>query len=151
MPLVGKGKTLIMPLTPPSQRVWRRKEGTAMSDIESVKALIIESAADGIDAVELHRRLMQADVSLGEAEVQTILLALQEEGRLIGQEVEGQWRYTRFDNNDAANAALEYSPQFAERILAASCDEFVEIDVDDMIQMLDDMLAQARSRRTDTK
>lgn len=92
------------------------KEGTVKSDIEKLKAMIV-----------------------------------QEEGRLVGQEVDGQWRYMSIDENDPEGAALEYSPEFAERIIAASCGEFEEIDVDEMIAMLDVMIAQARSRQTDTQ
>lgn len=122
-----------------------------MSDIDRVKAQIVQKAADGIGAAELRRRVMLESAYLDEAEVQTIILALQEEGRLCGHEVEGEWMYTSIDKNDPSWAALEYSPQFAEQIIAASCEEFEEIDVDDLIKQLDVMIAQARSRQTGTK
>lgn len=39
---------------------------------------------------------------------------------------------------------LEYSAEFAEKILAASRGNFVEVSADDLIAQLDDMLAKAR-------
>ncbi|MFP3448470.1 hypothetical protein [Pseudomonas sp. SIMBA_067] len=122
-----------------------------MSDIEKVKALIVQHAADGISAPELFLRLMPQGAHLAGIEIQMTLFALQEEGRLCGQEVEGQWWYTSIDQNDPASAAPEYSPQFAERIIAASCGAFQEIDADDLIKQLDDMIAQARRGQTDTQ
>lgn len=41
---------------------------------------------------------------------------------------------------------LEYSPEFAEKIIAASREEFHEIDIDEMISQLDAMIAKARAR-----
>ncbi|MNC77041.1 hypothetical protein D3C75_1288940 [compost metagenome] len=70
---------------------------------------------------------------------------------MCGHEVEGQWIYTAIDKNDPGFTPLEYSPQFAEQIIAASCGEFKEIDVDEMISQLDDMIAKARSRKNDNK
>lgn len=122
-----------------------------MSDIDKVKALIVQHAADGISAPELFLRLMPEGAHLAGAEIQMILFALQEEGLLYGEEVEGQWWYTSIDQNDSASATLEYSPEFAERIIAASCGEFQEIDADDLLKQLDDMIAQARRGQTDAQ
>ncbi|MNE78800.1 hypothetical protein D3C80_1752360 [compost metagenome] len=94
---------------------------------------------------------MPQGAHLAGIEIQMTLFALQEEGRLYGEEVEGQWWYTSIDPNDPASAAPEYSPQFAEHIIAASCGPFQEIDADDLIKQLDDMIAQARRGQTDTQ
>jgi hypothetical protein len=123
----------------------------SMSNIEMVKALVFQSAAGGICAADLRQRVMQEKVHLSEAEFQSVILGLQEEERLCGQEVDGQWIYTAIDKNDPTFTPLEYSPQFAERIIAASCGEFKEIDVDEMISQLDDMIAKARARKTDNE
>jgi hypothetical protein len=123
----------------------------SMSDIEMLKALVFEAAAGGINAVDLRRRVMQEKAHPSEAEFQSIILGLQEEERLCGQEVDGQWSYAAIDKNDPSFTPLEYSPQFAEQIIAASCGEFKEIDVDEMISQLDDMIAKARSRKNDNK
>lgn len=122
-----------------------------MSDIEMWKALVFQAAAGGINAVDLRWRVMQETARPNEAEFQSIILGLQEEERLCGQEVDGQWVYTAIDKNDPGFTPLEYSPQFAEQIIAASCGEFKEIDVDEMISQLDDMIAKARSRKNDNK
>ncbi|WEK30403.1 MAG: hypothetical protein P0Y58_26515 [Candidatus Pseudomonas phytovorans] len=122
-----------------------------MSDIEKVKALVVQHAADGISASELFLRLMPEGAHLAGIEIQMMLFALQEEGRLYGEELEGQWWYTSIDQNGAACAALEYSPQFAEHIIAASCGAFQEIDADSLIKELDEMIAQARRGQTDTQ
>ena len=118
-----------------------------MSDIEMLKAQVFQVATGGISAADLRRQVMQEEAHLGEAEFQSIIVGLQEEERLWGQEVDGQWIYTVIDKNDPGFTPLEYSPQFAERIIAASCGEFKEIDVDEMIHQLDDMIAKARSRK----
>lgn len=39
--------------------------------------------------------------------------------------------YTVIDKIDPGFTPREYSPQFAERIIASSCGEFKEIDVDE--------------------
>lgn len=118
-----------------------------MSDIEMFKALVFQAAGGGISAPDLRRRVMEEKAHPSEAELQSIILGLQEEERLCGKEVDGQWIYTAIDKNDPGFTPLEYSPQFAERIIAASCGEFKEINVDEMISQLDDMIAKARSRK----
>lgn len=122
-----------------------------MSDIEMLKALVFQAAAGGISASDLRGQVIQEEAHPSEAEFQSIILGLQEEERLCGQEVDGQWIYTAIDKNDPGFTPLEYSPQFAERIIAASCGEFKEIDVDEMISQLDDMIAKARSRKKNTE
>lgn len=122
-----------------------------MSNIEMVKALVFQAAVGGICAADLRRRVMQEEAHLSEAEFQAVILGLQEEERLCGQEVDGQWIYTAIDKNDPAFTPLECSPQFAERIIAASCGEFKEIEVDEMISQLDDMIAKARARKNDNE
>jgi hypothetical protein len=42
----------------------------------------------------------------------------------------------------------EYSQEFANRILAIEQEEFVEIDVDDLIAQLDAMIQKARARKS---
>jgi hypothetical protein len=123
----------------------------SMSDIEMWKALVFQAAVGGINAVDLRRRVMQEKAHPGEAQFQSIILGLQEEERLCGEEVDGRWIYTAIDKNDPGVTPPEYSPQFAERIIAASCGEFKEIDVDELISQLDDMIAKARSRKNDNK
>lgn len=123
------------------------EEGIVVKDIEQVKALIVQSAVGGLGAADLRRYVMQEATYLSEAEFQSIILGLQEAGHLCGHEVEGQWMYTAIDTTAPGFIALEYSPQFAERIIAASCEEFKEIDVDAMISQLDEMIASARLRK----
>ncbi|MCW2270736.1 hypothetical protein D3C77_203900 [compost metagenome] len=118
-----------------------------MSDITLLKALIVQRAMGGIGAAELRQQVMQQSPQLTEAALQSVLVGLQEEDRLCGHEVEGQWMYTAIDKNDPGYTPLEYSPQFAEQIIAASCEAFHEIDVDDMISQLDAMIAKARARQ----
>jgi len=122
-----------------------------MSNIEMVKALVVEAAIGGICAADLRRRAVQEEPHLSEAAFQAVILGLQEEARLCGQEVDGKWIYTAIDKNDPAFTPLEYSPEFADRIIAASCGEFKEIDVDEMISQLDDMIAKARARKNDNE
>lgn len=118
-----------------------------MSDIEMLKALVFQAAVGGISAADLRGQVMLEEAHPSEAEFQSIILGLQEEERLCGQEIDGQWIYTAIDKNDPGFTPLEYSPQFAERIIAASCGEFKEIDVDEMISQLDDMIAKTRARK----
>lgn len=122
-----------------------------MSDIEMLKAQVFQAATGGISVIDLRRQIMQEEAHPSQAEFQSIILGLQEEERLCGQEVAGQWIYTAIDKNDPGFTPLEYSPQFAERIIAASCGEFKEIDVDEMIRQLDDMIEKARSRKKNTE
>lgn len=123
------------------------EESIVVKDIERVKAVIVQNAIGGLGAADLRRRVMQVAAYLSEAEYQSIILGLQEAGHLCGHEVQGQWIYTAIDNTASGFIALEYSPQFAERIIAASCEAFKEIDVDEMISQLDEMIASARLRK----
>lgn len=117
-----------------------------MNDINQVKTLIVQLSTRGVSATQLRNRVMLDHPHLSEAELQSAILGLQEEDRLYGQEVDGQWTFTAIDKSDPEYVHPEYSPQFAEMIIAASCREFVEIDPDELIAQLDEMLKKARSK-----
>jgi len=116
-----------------------------MHDMNPLQALITQLAADGISAGDLSKAMMQAFPNLCNAQYQSALFGLQEADSLIGQEVGGEWCFTAIDKTDPDYPHPEYSAEFAEKIIAASCGEFAEIDVDDLLAQLDDMIAKARA------
>lgn len=117
-----------------------------MEDMNPLQVFIIQLAADGISAGDLSKAVMQACPNVSKAEYQSKLVGLQELDCLLGQEVDGEWCYTAIDKNDPDYPHPEYSAEFAEKILAASCGGGVEISADDLIAQLDDMLAKARAK-----
>jgi hypothetical protein len=109
-----------------------------------LQALIVELAVDGIPATRLKQAASQAFPHLDEGQYLSALLGLQELGHLVGEALGGAWSFKTFDDTRPDYQPLEYSPEFAEKIIAASCGEFVEIDVDTFLAQLDAMIAKAQ-------
>jgi hypothetical protein len=95
-----------------------------------VQQLILDLTAKGASAAELKQALLLALPHLDEVQYLATLLGLQEEDCLVGQELDGEWHYLALDKNSPDYQPLEYSAEFAEKIIAASCEEFTEIDID---------------------
>ena len=117
-----------------------------MEDLNPLQVFIMQLAADSISAGDLIKAVMQAFPNLCKAQYQSTLFGLQEVDNLVGEEVDGEWCFTAIDKTDPDYLHPEYSAEFAEKIIAASCGEFVEISADDLIAQLDDMLAKARAK-----
>lgn len=111
-----------------------------MTDLQ---ILILDLAKYGLRATELKQTILQAAPNLEEGKYLGALLELQQEDRLVGEELNGEWHYKTIDKNSPDYQPLEYSPEFAEKIIAASCGEFTEIDVDAYIELLMVMAAKA--------
>ncbi|MCK8688033.1 hypothetical protein, partial [Pseudomonas umsongensis] len=109
-----------------------------------MQTLIVDLAANGMRAIELKHAVVRNYPHLMDAQYQSALLGLQELECLVGEEVEGEWFFKTLDKTDPDYQPLEYSAEFAEKIIAASCGEFVEIDVDDFLAQLDAMIAKAQ-------
>ena len=116
-----------------------------MKEMSSLEALICQLAIGGISTCELSQSVMQVYPNLSGADYQLTIFSLQESDQLIGQEVSGEWRFAAIDKTAPDYPHPEYSAEFAEKILAASCGEFVELEADDLISQLDYMIAKARS------
>lgn len=65
---------------------------------------------------------MSAHPHLNDGDYLGELASLQVEGRLVGGEAEGAWFFTSFTDDVVAGRVAEYSPEFAEMIVAADCD-----------------------------
>lgn len=115
-----------------------------MKHLNPMQALIVDLAADGVRAIDLKRAVFQNFPRVKEAQYQSTLLGLQELDRLVGEEVEGEWLFKTFDKTSPDYQPLEYSADFAEKIIAASCEEFIEIDVDEHLAQLSAMIAKAK-------
>ena len=115
-----------------------------MTHMDPLQALIVELAVDGIPATRLKQAVSLAFPQLDEGRYPSALLGLQELGHLVGEELEGAWSFKTLDDTHSDYQPLEYSPEFAEKIIAASCGEFVEIDVDAFLAQLDAMIAKAQ-------
>jgi hypothetical protein len=137
---------------------WRQHTGVSMNrqacaatpPTQSLQEKIVELAVGGIPAICLKQALDQDFPFLDQAQYHAALLGLQELGRLVGEVQEGEWCFKTLDDTDPDYQPLEYSPEFAEQMIAASCGEFVEIDVDEFLALLDAMIAEARSAGPDS-
>jgi|GEM_PF-1864871 len=118
-----------------------------MNDFNPLQALIVELAAEGTRAIDLKRAVASKFPALEEAQYQSTLVGLQELECLVGEEAQGEWFFKTVDKTSPDYQALEYSPEFAEKIIAASCGEFVEIDVDEFLAQLSDMIAKAKDAK----
>jgi hypothetical protein len=121
-----------------------------MVDLNPVQALIVQLSAEEVSEADLRAAVMQAHPELTEAGYQSAIFSLQEADRLIGREVDGDWTLAAIDKSDPNYAHPEYSSEFAEKIIAVSCEDFVEISADDLIAQLDAMLEKARAKKPGT-
>jgi hypothetical protein len=113
------------------------------SSMTAVQQLILDLAANGASATALKPAVFMVHPCLDNAQYLSALLGLQEEDRLVGQELDGEWHYQTRDNNSPDYQPLEYSAEFAEKIIAASCGEFTEIDIDAHLAQLLAMASKA--------
>lgn len=118
-----------------------------MSKLTEMQSLIIHLAKEGISAAALRREVMRRYPNLTDSKYLSEIMSLQDQGRLFGTEITGVWVFTSGSDRELENSTLEYSPQFAELIIAAECGEWHHIDADDMIAKLDAMLKKARARK----
>lgn len=118
-----------------------------MSELSEMQSLIIHLAKHGIAAAALHREVIRRYPNLTDSKYLNEIMSLQDQGRLFGSEITGVWVFTSVSDQALENSTLEYSPQFAELIIAADCGEWHDIDADDMIAKLDAMLKKARARK----
>jgi hypothetical protein len=115
-----------------------------MEHMNPLQALIAELAVDSVNASDLKQAVARVFPQVEEGQYQSALLGLQELDHLIGEEIDGEWFFKILDKTSPDYQPLEYSAAFAEKIIAASCEEFVEIDVDDFLAQLDAMIHKAR-------
>lgn len=118
-----------------------------MSELNEMQSLIIHLAKEGIAAAALRREVMRLHPNLTESKYLSEVMSLQDKGRLFGSEITGVWVFTSVSDKELKGSTLEYSPQFAELIIAADCGEWHDIDADDMIAKLNAMLKKARARK----
>jgi hypothetical protein len=121
-----------------------------MKRLSSIQTLIIDLAANGIRAIDLKHAVARNFPQPEEAQYQSALLGLQELDCLVGEEMQRVWFFKTLDKTRPDYQPLEYSAEFAEKIIAASCGEFVEIDVDDFLAQLDVMIANAKGTDPDS-
>lgn len=115
--------------------------------LTEIQILIMRLAEGGIAAAAMQREVMRRHPKLTDSKYLCEVLSLQDQRRLVGNEITGVWVFTSISDQELKNNIREYSPQFAEMIIAADCGEWHEIDTDDMIAKLDEMLQKARARQ----
>lgn len=118
-----------------------------MSKLSEMQSLILHLAKEGIAAAALRHEVMRLRPNLTDSKYLSEIMSLQSQGRLFGSEITGVWVFTSVSDQELKDSELEYSPQFAELIIAADCGEWHDIDTDDMIAKLDAMLTKARARK----
>ncbi|CAG8865199.1 hypothetical protein PS627_04557 [Pseudomonas fluorescens] len=117
-----------------------------MTSLTPLQNLILQFAQGGIASETLRTSVMHSHPALTDGEYLSALLALQNEQRLMGAEIGGSWIFRSRSEEEIEADVPEYSPEFAEMITAADCGEWTEICPDELIAMLDEMLAQARAQ-----
>lgn len=116
-----------------------------MIELNDIQTLVMHLAEGGIAAPALRREVKRLHPEVSDSHYWSLLLSLQNQRRLFGDEITGVWVFTSVSDEEINNHPLEYSPQFAELITAAECGEWREIDADDLIAELDAMLMKARA------
>jgi hypothetical protein len=119
--------------------------GAEMTELTAMQKLIVHLAHGGKESSELRHAVFEAYPAATEGEYLSDLLALQNGKVLDGGEDNGAWIYTSVAPEDIVE--LEYSPAFAEKIIAADCGEWTEIDPDELIADLEAMIKKANDRR----
>lgn len=118
-----------------------------MTQLSELQALVLRLATGGIAAPALRREVALKHPHLTDSKYLSTLLALQNQQRLIGDEVTGVWVFTSVAEKGIESCVPEYSPQFAEMITAADFGEWQVIHPDDLISELDALLKEARARK----
>lgn len=119
-----------------------------MAEMTSLQLMIVELAKSGISSSSLKSAVLSVHPHLNDGAYLGELATLQVEGRLVGEETEGTWFFTSFIDDVVADRVPEYSPEFAEMIVAADCGNWTELDPDELIAQLDEMLRKANARRS---
>ncbi|MBJ2263071.1 hypothetical protein [Pseudomonas sp. MF6787] len=119
-----------------------------MAEMTSLQLMIVELAKSGISSSSLKSAVLSVHPHLNDGAYLGELATLQVEGRLVGEETEGAWFFTSFIDDVVADRVPEYSPEFAEMIVAADCGNWTELDPDELIAQLDEMLRKANARRS---
>ena len=114
----------------------------------SLQLMIVELAKSGISSSSLKSAVISVHPHLNDGAYLGELATLQVEGRLVGEETEGAWFFTSVIDDVVADRVPEYSPEFAEMIVAADCGNWTELDPDELIAQLDEMLRKANARRS---
>jgi hypothetical protein len=117
-------------------------------EMHSLRILIIHLCSSGLSLADLREGLGRECPQVDEIQLQAAVRELQHEGLLVGHEIAGKWTLTAVANDVENREWPEYSQEFANRILAIEQEEFVEIDVDDLIAQLDAMIQKARARKS---
>lgn len=119
-----------------------------MAEMTSLQLMIVELAKSGISSSALKSAVLSVHPHLNDGAYLGELATLQVKGWLVGEEAEGAWFFTSFVDDVVADRVPEYSPEFAEMIVAADCDNWTELDPDELIAQLDEMLRKANARRS---
>lgn len=119
-----------------------------MAEMNSLQPMIVELAKSGISSSALKSAVLSVYPHLNDGAYLGELATLQADGRLIGVGAEGAWFFTSFTDDVVAGRVPEYSPEFAEMIVAADCGNWTELAPDELIAQLDEMLRKANARRS---
>lgn len=119
-----------------------------MAEMTSLQLMIVELAKSGISSSALKSAVLSVHPHLNDGAYLGELATLQVKGWLVGEEAEGAWFFTSFVDDVVADRVPEYSPEFAEMIVAADCGNWTELDPDELIAQLDEMLRKANARRS---
>lgn len=119
--------------------------GSDMEKMSLMMELILTHARGGAAGDVLHASVSVQHPQFTDGEFYSALLSLQNDRHLVAEGVEGSWVYTYVAPGDYIEP--EYSPAFAETIIAAECGEWTELDVDSFITELEEMIKKANDRR----
>lgn len=116
-----------------------------MAELNEIHELILQLTKNPIESSTLRDEIRVEHPNLGEGAYFSALLGLQNARLLAAVEASGKWEYTTVQPEDIEEE--EYSAEFAEKIIAADCGEWIELDPDTLIAELDEMLKRAKERR----
>lgn len=101
-----------------------------MTELSPLQTLIVRLTEGGVASPLLRGAIMHSYPELSDDEYLSALLALRDRHRLLAEEVDGEWTFTALPEEGMNEHDLEYSPEFAEMILAEAAGELQELDFD---------------------
>lgn len=116
-----------------------------METMSLMMELILTHTCGGAAGDALHALVSVQHPQFTDGEFYSALLRLQNGRHLVAESDEGSWVYTHVATGDYIEP--EYSPAFAETIIAAECGEWTELDADSFIAELEEMSKKANERR----
>lgn len=121
-----------------------------MAEMTSLQLMIVELAKSGISSSSLKSAVLSVHPHLNDGAYLGNWPPCKSKAGLLVKRRRALG-FTSFIDDVVADRVPEYSPEFAEMIVAADCGNWTELDPDELIAQLDEMLRKANARRSEKR